>query len=187
MKPMRAFVAIQLPRSVRNELERVNESLAVQLPRGSVRWVKPERMHLTLRFLGDTVVSKLPPIYAILDQTAAQHQTFALNLHQLGCFPNCKRPRVIWAGIQGQLDAASALKQDLDQALLTLGWEQEQRPFRPHLTLGRVKDSRKLRAVNWNVEVQKLSLPVDSMHLVESKLTPDGPIYTIRHTSRLRS
>ena len=116
-----------------------------------------------------------------------QHTAFTLNLDQLGCFPNCKRPRVIWVGLQGQLAALGALKRDLNEALQPLGWEQEDKPYRPHLTLGRVKDGGNLRDSNWAVKIDKQQMPVRTIHLIESKLTSSGPIYTIHHTTPLRS
>lgn len=186
MNKIRAFIAIHLTSDARNELARVNEILASRVPHQAVRWVKPELMHITLRFLGDTAVSILPSLYTALDKSTAQHDAFSLSLDQLGCFPNCKRPRVIWAGIKGQLDAANVLKQDIDSALQTLGWEQEERPFRPHLTIGRVKDKRNLRISQWGVNIEKVTLPVQEIQLIESKLASTGPIYTERHTSRLR-
>lgn len=186
MSTIRAFIAIQLPAKARNELARINEILAAQLPPRTVRWVKPELMHLTLHFLGDTAVAKLPSLYEALDNSSAKHDAFTLSLDHLGCFPNRKRPRVIWAGIKGELGAAAALKSEIDQALLPLGWKKDERPFRPHLTIGRVKDSRKFQSINWQINIVKLALPVRAVHLIESELTPSGPIYTVRHTSQLQ-
>jgi RNA 2',3'-cyclic 3'-phosphodiesterase len=187
MDTIRAFIAIQLPDNVKNALAQVNDNLAAQLPHRSVRWVKPHLMHLTLCFLGDTAVSLLPSIKNVLDESAIRHNPFILHLDQLGCFPNCKKPRVIWVGLQGEVDAANGLKQDIDRGLQPLGWEREDRPFRPHLTLGRIKDGRELRDTQWTAQIEKQEVRVTAIHLVESKLTPDGPIYTIRHNSPLRT
>ena len=185
MKTIRAFIAIELPEEVKRMLWKVSETLAAQMPDRAVRWVKPDRMHLTLRFLGDTAVSQLSSIAGQLDRVSAQHATHTLETEGLGCFPNRKRPRVIWVGLQGELEATGRLKQAIDQALVPLGWKEEDRPFRPHLTLGRVKDSRKLQGVHWEAEVGVAPVPVTAVHLIESTLRPDGPIYTVRHTSRL--
>jgi 2'-5' RNA ligase len=185
MKMIRAFVAIDLPEDVKNALGEVSRQLANQVPTGSVRWVKPERMHLTVRFLGDTAVSQLPQISSTLDDMAKQHPPFSLHLSHLGCFPNERRPRVIWVGLQGNTNALLSLKQDVDQALAPLGWEVEKRPFRAHLTLGRVKDARKLADVKWGVDVEKLVVPVTAVKLIESQLRPLGPLYIIRHESKL--
>ncbi|MFQ5400439.1 MAG: RNA 2',3'-cyclic phosphodiesterase [Anaerolineae bacterium] len=182
---IRAFIAIHLPDDVKEYLEGVTETLAGQAPRRSVRWVKPALLHLTMRFLGDTPVSQLPRIAVALDSVAAAHAPFEMRLDQLGCFPNRKWPRVIWVGLSGELEPLRTLKKGIDACLAPLGWEPEDRPFRAHLTLGRVKDSRGLAGSGWGAEVEPLSVPVTAVHLVESQLRPTGPIYTVRHVTRL--
>ena len=182
---IRAFIAIHLPQDVKDYLRALTTDLAGQVPRGAVRWVKPDRMHLTLRFIGETEKNLLPELGCALDDVAARQQQFRLHLQGFGCFPNCKRPRVLWAGVGGDLKAAGRLKADIDAALVPLGWEAENRPFRPHLTVGRVKDSRKVSGQRWPDEVNPLVIPSDSIHLIESELTPIGPIYTVRHSIKL--
>lgn len=182
---LRAFIAVHLPEEVRTALEHVNEALAQQVPRKSVRWVTPERMHLTMRFLGDTAVSNLPTITAALDQATQGQSAFTLTLGQLGCFPNRRRPRVIWVGLDGNLAPLWELKRQVDAALQPLGWEPETRPFRAHLTLGRVKDSRLLADLDWGAAVEELPVPVTAVHLVQSELRSSGPIYTVLHSSQL--
>ena len=184
---IRAFIAIDLPRDVKEYLGDLTGILAAQVPNRSVRWVKPERMHLTLRFIGETEKNLLPALRKALDDTAARHQQFTLNLEGFGCFPNCKKPRVLWAGVAGDLEAAGQLKTDLDSFLEPLGWEAENRPFRPHLTVGRVKDSQAVAGQRWPNELKSLLIPALAIHLIESELTPTGPIYTVRHSSYLES
>jgi RNA 2',3'-cyclic 3'-phosphodiesterase len=183
MDQIRAFIAVELPAAVREYLGAVTADLAAQTKRGTVRWVTPERMHLTLRFLGDTAVAQLPTLYEAMDGMAAQQRPFQLQLTELGAFPNRQRPRVIWVGLGGDTAELTSLKQQLDQALAPLGWPVEDRPFRPHLTLGRVKDSRVGEQINWQARVGQLDIPVTAVHLIESQLRPDGPVYTIRHSS----
>lgn len=184
-KKMRMFMAIALPDAVRTALGQVCEVLAAQMPQRSVRWVKPDLMHVTLRFLGDTAVTQLPTLTADLDRVAAHHAPLDLRVSGLGCFPNRRRPRVIWAGLKGELTAVQSLKQEIDGILEPLGWPREARPFQPHLTLGRVNDSRKLQGVEWGTKVAEMVVPVTAVHLIKSELTPRGPIYTVYHTSRL--
>ncbi len=186
VEKIRAFIAIELPENVKMELAQTGRKLARQLPDGSVRWVKPERMHLTLRFLGDTAVTQLPALATQLDELAATYAPFHLHLDKLGRFPNRKRPRVIWAGLTGNTHTLLALKQDLDKRLTALGWEEEGRPFQAHLTLGRVKNSQAVSQVKWGVALEKVSMGVTAVHLIESQLQRSGPIYTVRHTSHLR-
>lgn len=185
MKTIRAFIAVHLPDEAKTALGEVSRKLAAQLPPKSVRWVKPDQMHLTLRFLGATAVTQLSTIAAELDRVTAQQASFTLRLHELGCFPNRKRPRVIWVGLQGGERALPALKQAIDDCLAPLGWPVEDRPFQAHLTLGRVNDGRLLQGVLWQAEVDRVLVPVTAVHLVESQLRPGGPIYTVRHTSYL--
>lgn len=184
-KQVRMFVAIALPEDVRAALGQVTAALAAQSPPRAVRWVKPELMHVTLRFLGDTAVSLLPTITAELDRVTAQHQRFNLTVTGLGCFPNRKRPRVIWAGLQGGVAQAQALAAAVNVMLSPLGWEKEERPFRPHLTLGRVNDGRSLSGIDWGMEIAGMEVGVTAVHLIESQLRPSGPVYTVRHTSYL--
>ncbi len=185
MTEIRTFIAIHLSDSVQSELSKVQNNLKGQMPPDSVRWVKPEQIHLTLRFLGATAVSQLPHLVTALDAITLQHEPFTLQLSNLGCFPNQKRPRVIWAGIEGNLQAARALKAEIETAVAELGWEKDARSFRPHLTIGRVKESRQLQAIRWGSEINELEIPVSAVHLIESQLTRSGPIYTVRHSSHL--
>ena len=185
MRTVRAFIAIPLTTRVQTLLGSVSQTWSEQIPERSVRWVKPHLMHITLRFLGDTKVASLTTVADALDRIAVRKDAFTLRLDGPGCFPNNKRPRVIWVGLQGQLDAARALKQEIDEALVPLGWEQENRSFQPHLTIGRVKDSRKVRGFRWEADVEPLPVPVQALHLIESELLPTGPIYTVRHKAIL--
>ena len=186
MEKIRAFIAIELPEDVKRHLAAVIQVLAEQIP-PAVRWVTPERMHLTVRFLGDTAVNRLPALVKALDTAVSRQTPFTLYLDQLGCFPNKKRPRVIWAGLSDSEKALPGFKQAVDACLSPLGWEPEGRPFQPHLTLGRVKDGRKVASVSWGTPLERLAAPVAAVHLIESQLTSGGPIYTVRHMSRLGS
>lgn len=183
---IRAFIALELPQHVKQELGRISQVFAAQLPPRAVRWVQPDNMHLTLRFLGDTAVAKLPHLIYALDDLVADHASFTLQLGQPGCFPNPKRPRVIWVGVTGAKTDLSAIKQGLDRRLEPLGWAVEDKPFQAHLTIGRVGNGRLPATMNWTIPVGPVSLSVDGIHLIESQLTPKGPVYTVQHTAVLR-
>lgn len=185
MATIRAFIAIHLPLDVKAALGDVAGELEGRVPRGTVRWVKPEQMHLTLRFLGDTETGKLPAIQVAMDAVAAANAPFELRLDGIGCFPNMRRPRVIWVGLLGEEARLRSLVSALEKELVTLGWEPEGKPFRAHLTLGRVKDERGAQGADWTADVPSLAVPVAAMHLIESHLRPDGPVYTVRHSSWL--
>jgi 2'-5' RNA ligase len=183
MKTIRAFIAVSLSTEAKQEVGRIVSVLAGRVPDRSVRWVKPGLLHVTLRFLGETAVSKLPAISKVMDTAAQAQVPLTLQLSGTGCFPNVNRPRVIWIGLAGQLTPLNDFKRDLDVGLETLGWAVEKRPFRPHLTVGRVKDAGKLRGVSLETDVREETVPVTAVHLIESQLTQKGPIYTKRHSA----
>jgi len=186
MPTIRAFIAIHLPTKVQAELSRIAATLGEGLPRGAVRWVQPELMHLTLHFLGDTDVGKLPAAGRAMDAAVAGRAPFTLTLDGLGCFPNPRRPRVVWAGLAGDTAPLLALKAALDEQLAALGWPPEDKPFRAHLTLGRVKDERAAQNLSLTAPLPQLAVPVTAIYLMESQLRPDGPIYTVCHESSIQ-
>ena len=109
MTTLRLFTALDLPAPVRRQLAEVMGALSAALPRGRVRWVRPEGMHLTLQFYGEVGADKLPGLQAAVAAAAAGVTPLALELKDLGTFPNLSRPRVIWAGLAGEVDRLKAL------------------------------------------------------------------------------
>lgn len=186
MTTIRAFFAIRLPAPVERVLGETAQMLAGRTPRGAVRWVRPEQIHLTLRFLGDTPTSKVAAIGAVMDALATDTAPLALRLDGVGCFPNARRPRVIWVGLAGDEAPLAELRGALDARLAGLGFPPDDKPFRAHLTLGRVRDDRAVQGVEWAADVPPLAVPVTAIYLIESQLRPEGPIYTVRHVSELR-
>ncbi len=185
VKMVRAFVAVPLPAGTQTYLAETGRGYEQRLPAGAVRWVQPERMHLTLRFLGDTPANKLAAIGEALDTVARTYRPFQLHVGRLGCFPNPRRPRVIWAGLAGAEKELAALKAAVDEALAPLGWPPERDKFRAHLTLGRVKHSERDIRLEWGTPLEARPVPVQAIHLVESELRPAGPQYTVRHSAVL--
>jgi 2'-5' RNA ligase len=182
---MRLFIAIELPESTAAALHTYSLALAQQVPLGTVKWVEPGNMHLTLVFLGETEPEKMRLVQAVMNVAAASHSPFNLKPTVLGCFPNASRPRVIWAGLGGEVKVAQSLKKTLDAGLEPLGWEPEKRPFAPHLTLGRVKDGRGRVSLPWGEAIKAEPFPVNAIHLIESQLQSARPVYIVRHTSHL--
>ena len=139
-QPVRAFVAIELPDRAKDALARVvGELRAAQL--GGLRAVRPEGIHLTLKFLGDVPADRIDAIGAAAERAAGHHTPFALLLSGVGAFPSGRAPRVLWAGIAGDLDSLGALQASVDGCLADLGFARERRAFNPHLTLARLRDS----------------------------------------------
>ena len=171
----RTFIAIELPDRVREALGRHIGRLRRQLP-GSFRWVKPESVHLTLKFLGDTDEDQVPAIAETLRQALAGLSEFDLRTGQLGCFPNAERPRVVWLGMEGELDKLASLQRKVEEVCIGLEFEREKRRFVPHLTLARV--SRPAPVHLYKVSEESGPFTVTGVSLIESELTPRGAIYT---------
>ena len=151
----------------------------------SVRWVKPEAIHLTLKFLGDTPSEKVGAVKDALAQAAAQVSPFTFAVSGLGCFPNTRRPRVLWVGLQDPTGALARLRDAVEAQVVPLGFPTEARPFRPHLTLGRVQrhasksEVIEVGAVVFNSQVGDIGeMAVSSVSYIKSDLQPGGSVYT---------
>ena len=139
METIRTFIAIPLPTSMLKELTALQRHLEKQMPSRSVRWVRAEGIHLTLKFLGDTPVSKLPEIKRALAVVARNAPPCPFTVGGLGCFPNLRRPRVVWVGVQEPTGRLAALQSAIEEVMTPFGYPPEERDFTPHLTLGRVR------------------------------------------------
>jgi len=185
---IRSFIAIQLTDDARGALAQLQGELKNILPPNTVRWTAPKNIHLTLHFLGDIETNQLEPISRTVQEVSLNHTPLSLDLANLGCFPNTRRPRVVWVGLSGEIDALAYIQQQLGKALkASIGFQPESRKYSPHLTIGRVKKGvtqQGLRELGRSLEneiprVGRLSsLPVDFIHFIRSDLKPDGPVYT---------
>ena len=191
MERIRAFIAVELNAVAREAVERVTLDLRAAAGDG-VRWVRPEGIHLTLKFLGDIDAGSVPAISGALDRCAAPSQPFTLMLEGVGAFPNLRRPRVVWVGLGGALEPLLELQQSVERELEALGYARERRAFTPHLTLGRVRDGatqQQLRALSEavaGVSVERdAHVPVRELALMKSDLRPSGAVYTRLHATRL--
>ena len=189
---VRVFVAVGLSGEAREQLVNAVARIREEVPEG-IQWADPSGMHLTLKFLGNIPSGGVAPLLDCLEPVAASHGSFSLELAVLGMFPNRNKPRVLWAGVDGNLDALSRLQQDAEEAITALGHPPEERPFRPHITLGRprrtVSDANRGRigsvvsgltppsAVRWEVE---------SVEMMRSELHPRGARYTVLGSVPLR-
>lgn len=169
---MRVFVAVFPPPEIREEAL----AAARRLPLGDrMRWVKPENIHLTLKFPGDLPEETLAGIRAALGKVCADHAPFDVCLEGLGAFPSARRARILWIGVSEGSGQLRSLATGLTAALASLGFEHERRPYTPHLTLGRVLD----RPANLDLPpgVGGLGFRAGSVELVESVLAPGGAVY----------
>lgn len=192
MDQIRAFIAVELNAVVREAVERVMRDLRAAAGGDCVRWVRPEGIHLTLKFLGDIDVDSVPAISGALDRCATPSQPFSLMLEGVGAFPNLRRPRVIWVGLGGALEPLMELHRSVERELETLGFARERRAFTPHLTLGRVRDGasqQQLRALSEAVAGASVErdvvILVRELALMKSDLRPTGAVYTRLHAALL--
>lgn len=179
---IRAFLALELPEEVRHQLHRFQQSLSRQIEDRAVRWVKPHAFHLTLFFLGEGVTSaKIDLLRDHLLPVGQRTEPIALSMDRLGCFPRPARPQVIWAGVEGDLKPLQTLKKRVDQVVSALGWSPERPRFHPHITLGRVKNSRAAAQADlaWGQPAGPAAWTATTLTLMQSDLDPQrGATYT---------
>ena len=174
---MRLFVAINFPADVRDALYGATQPLRDAAPRG-VGWLKPEGIHLTLKFLGDVDEARVGTVVELLAAVAARHAPVRIVVGGVGAFPSLARPRVVWVGVEAT-PRLELLQHDVESACATLGFEVEGRAFRPHVTLGRVRpraDGGALRALQAAADRTAPSADVlaTTLDLMHSTLMPGG-------------
>ncbi len=181
---LRAFIALSVPPEAQRVLEPTVQRVSAVAP-GAVRWVNLDGLHLTLKFLGNVDAGRVDGIAQGMRLACRDLVPFELTLSELGVFPNESRPRVVWAGVQGDLDPLIKLQAAIEAAMAGLGFAPEKRPFAPHLTLGRVQErassaqrSRLGRAVATCLIEASQPWLVEEVHLVRSDLGPQGAAYT---------
>jgi RNA 2',3'-cyclic 3'-phosphodiesterase len=183
---MRTFIAIELPAEIKSALAAAQDEL--RQARAQVSWTKPDNLHLTLKFLGEIEAAQINSIAQACAETARQYGALSLHLDQLGCFPNSRQPRVVWAGLAGDLSALAELQKHLEDQIAALGLAHDIKPFRPHLTLGRVKTPPKGKQLAEAVAAYRLpalAFTGAEIVLMQSQLQPTGSIYTPLHHARL--
>jgi 2'-5' RNA ligase len=179
---IRVFVALPVTGMIQEAIRSFQEQAGPAAIRQVVRWTRPDHIHLTLKFLGATPADQLPEMTEALERAIGNTTTFPLEVAGLGCFPNARRPRIIWAGIGGKREALSALETNLTRALAR--WAApDDRPFSPHLTIGRLRDlpPRDLAVVRAWIESHRApifgSWSATQLDLMRSDLTPTGAKY----------
>ena len=181
---MRTFIAVNIPVDIKQNLQEEIDRLRALIRDESVRWVRPEGIHLTLKFLGEISDSSLGEIHQTLEREVEKHLTCSLRVGGFGCFPNRRRPRVLWIGITEDKGTLAQVQSSIHEKLVPLGFEKEERPFHPHLTLGRVRrnvsksDLNQLQDAINEFDVGQIGqFEVREIHLIESILKPTGAEY----------
>jgi 2'-5' RNA ligase len=187
----RSFIAVDIPPGVQDALGQVEEQLQERLPQTPVRWVDPQKIHLTLKFLGDVSRENLDMVKKILSSEVNKRHTMEIGIGGIGAFPKIRHPRVIWVGVEAP-EELHALRRGIEDGVARLGYEYDKYDFTPHLTLGRVsrkassREVRKVGKVLHDFQVGFLGVTrVEDVHIYRSDLQPDGAVYTRLYTASL--
>jgi len=186
---MRTFIAIELPNEIRNSLSRLQEQLKTS--GADVKWVAPENIHLTLKFLGEVEEKKLEKITQIIEDTCGERNKFQIRIASLGAFPKIDFPRVIWVGLDLGDKETKEIAKELEQNLAKIGIPKEDRSFSSHITIGRMRSTLNREKLVQNLRNklggQNLEFCVNKITLFKSTLTPKGPIYEVLKEANLKT
>jgi 2'-5' RNA ligase len=177
---MRIFVAIELPVTIAESIGQIQAELKQLLPPNSVRWMRPNRIHLTLKFIGEVASNTLEEYRSALVEGVGGVKGFPVQIAGFGCFPNIRRPRVLWLGVEERSGSLDKMQATIEERVEQLGISRDNRPFKPHLTLGRVKrqDSRLARELREFTPGSIGSFEVREITLFRSELRSTGVVYT---------
>ena len=193
-EPIRTFVAIELTNALHGALADAQTQFKRDRAARFVRWVAPDNIHVTLKFLGDVDADRMSALQRALADACVGSAPFTLTIDGAGAFPNLRRPNVVWIGARGQIEIAAHLSQKIDAACAALGFAREERPFAPHLTLGRVKrdaspsERQLVGAMIENVKIGDMGeLRVERVSVMKSELKPMGSVYSRLHVIELQA
>lgn len=180
MIEIRTFIAINMTNEIKESLGKIQTEL--KKAEADVKWVTPEGMHLTLKFLGNVLIGQLESIYQMVLEATSNFNQFQLSLSSVGVFPNVSSPKVVWVGVTQGKEECIQLAERIDNNLNRLGFPVETRGFTPHLTLGRVKSLRSRNELSKLIAELKTKsfgqMSVSKVEVMGSQLTPKGAIYT---------
>lgn len=179
---MRAFIAADINEELRKRIEKLQSEFKRRLKNpGPIKWVQPQLIHLTLKFLGEADEARLDEFYQAIEMVCQGRKNIELEFNKVGCFG--RPPKVLWLGLEKPLPELENIAKDLEDAFEVLGFEKEQRDFSPHLTLARIKEGKPDRELPKIVEsfgkIESPKVLVDSVCFYKSQLTSDGPVYTL--------
>lgn len=184
---LRCFLAIELPESILNRIGEVQRAL--KSSKADVRWVNPENIHLTLKFFGNIEEFQIESIVKSIEEPIRTTSPISIAVQGIGAFPGLKNPRVIWVGLNDERKELVPFQNRLERELEKVGFQPEDRPFHPHLTLGRMRSNQGkdelVRGMERYREEEFGNFQVERVVLFKSDLRPTGPIYTVLREIRL--
>ena len=180
-KNIRAFLAIDPPENILQAISRLQDKLKREI--GSrISWTKPQGQHLTLKFFGDISSEDVKNICSAVQKRVVSEPPLNLKIEKMGVFPDARKPRVLWCGVTGDVENLSALQKKLDGDFADIGFPAEDRSFKAHLTLARIKDPRELTEISESLKKYDSfnagEFVADKLFLFQSKLSPQGAVYT---------
>ena len=184
---MRLFIAVEIPEELKAKIASIQDRL--DQTEDQIKPVGPENLHFNLKFIGEFPYDDLPKLKVLMDKTLWQFDSFNAHIHGIGTFPTPTFIKVIWLGMTEGEQALSAMAESLENALESLSIAKEEKPFKPHLTLGRLNSRAGLGLISLLKDLKDTeigSFKIEKVILFESKLTPKGPIYTEVHHVKLR-
>ncbi len=188
---MRVFIAIDIGDKIRKQLGDLQQRLidAADIKKSDAKWVKPENIHLTLKFLGEIEDERAVEVCNIAKDVAGKHNSFEVNIESVGCFGG-RSARILWVGAGERNDNLLGFQKDLEKQLALAGWPKETREFSGHLTLCRIRNPKaglKLAQISEDYRDFKLgTISVDAVSVYQSRLTPTGPVYTLLANYKLQ-
>ncbi len=183
MERIRTFIAIEIPEDIKKKIASIVDNLKDRLP--GLSWVRPATLHVTVKFLGGVEKERIEPIKEILERIGSETRPFELTIAGMGGFPSLRMPRVLWIGIEISQELAE-LHRKVTQEISGLGFEEEKRPFRPHLTICRARDEAQRRRLSRELARFEPAIcetfVAEGIILFKSELNPGGAIHTpLRH------
>ena len=189
---MRTFIAIELPPQIKTALFKLQEQL--KQSGADVKWVEPQNIHLTLKFLGEVEEEKITKIIQIIRDVAETNNVFQAHISSLGAFPKISFPRVIWVGINQGDNETKLIVKELEEKIQKLGIPKEEKAFSSHITLARVKSPKNkdklvqlLKSLEGSLTAENLGFSVNKITLFRSILSPKGPTYEILEAVNLKT
>ncbi len=180
---IRTFIAIPVPESVFVLQGNLKNTIAKKT--GKVRWVKRDQLHLTLKFVGETPEESIDDVRGVMQKVSNQMTPFKIFIQGVGCFPKIERPRVMWVGLDGEIDKLNQLVTAVHCGLDPLGFPRDEKEYHPHITMARAKyPQKKTPDISTFLDTSFDTIPfqIKKVQFISSELFPNGPVYTILST-----